>query len=87
MIEGIGEWGHWLNESLGHCYIFSKYSVRYRYSFDTICKQTQSPAPQICSSLLFTHVSWGTGILHATVISSFFVCRTANEWVNGSLNE
>ena len=43
-----------------------------------------SPVPHICSSHFLTHVSWGAGILHATVTSSFFVCRTAHsEWVIG----
>ena len=54
------------------------------YSFDTSCKQTQSSAPQNCSSHFLTHVSRGTGMLHAAATSYLFA---ENHMMNGTLAE
>ena len=89
-VNGVIKWMRALvNESLGkwgHCYIW-KHSIRSIVLIQAANRQ--SPAPQICSSHFLTHVSWGAGMLHATVTSSFFVCWTAHgewgHWLNESL--
>ena len=58
------------------------------YSFDARPKQTQSSAPQTCSSHFLTYVSWGAGLLHAACYSHFlFLCLLNNTWWMGALAE